>query len=68
MIDKKYQGQGLGKEALQRAIRRMRNEGFTEVNIGWDPDNTVAEHLYLSQGFEPTGIAEWGEKTAKLTL
>ncbi|MCO5222011.1 MAG: GNAT family N-acetyltransferase [Thermomicrobiales bacterium] len=27
MIDKKYQGQGLGREALQRLIRRMRDEG-----------------------------------------
>jgi diamine N-acetyltransferase len=66
MIDKKYQGQGLGKEALQRVIRRMRDEGYTEVNIGWDPANEIAERLYLSQGFEPTGMAEWGEKTARL--
>ena len=68
MIDKKYQGQGLGREALQRLIRRMRDEGFTEVNVGWDPDNDVAGRLYLKHGFEPTGIAEWGEKTARLTL
>lgn len=68
MIDKRYQGQGLGKEALQRVIRRMRAEGYTEVNIGWDPANVVAERLYLSQGFEPTGMAEWGEKTARLVL
>ena len=68
MIDKKFQGQGLGKEALQRVIRRMRDEGYTEVNIGWDPANEVAERLYLSQGFEPTGIAEWGEKTARILL
>jgi diamine N-acetyltransferase len=68
MIDRKYQGQGLGKEALERAIRRMRDEGYTEVNIGWDPENEVAERLYLSHGFEPTGMAEWGEKTARLVL
>lgn len=68
MIDKQYQGQGLGKEALQRVIRRMRDEGYTEINIGWDPENEVAERLYLSHGFEPTGMAEWGEKTARLVL
>lgn len=68
MIDSAYQGQGLGKEALQRVIRRMRDEGYTEVNIGWDPENEVAERLYLSNGFEPTGMAEWGEKTARLDL
>jgi diamine N-acetyltransferase len=68
MIDRKYQGQGLGKEALERVIRRMRDEGYTEVNIGWDPENEVAERLYLKSGFEPTGLAPWGEKTAKLIL
>ena len=68
MIDKKYQGQGLGKEALDRVIRRMRDEGYTEVNIGWDHENEVAERLYLKTGFEPTGIAPWGEKTARLLL
>ena len=46
----------------------MRDEGYTEVNVGWDPENDVAERLYLSQGFEPTGMAEWGEKTARLVL
>lgn len=68
MIDRRYQGQGLGKEALERAIRRMRDEGYTEVNIGWDPENDIAERLYLRAGFEPSGIAPWGEKTAKLKL
>ncbi|MEZ4666053.1 MAG: GNAT family N-acetyltransferase [Thermomicrobiales bacterium] len=63
MIDKRYQGQGLGKEALQRVIRRMRDEGYTEVDVGWHPENSVAERLYLNQGFEPTGIADWGENS-----
>lgn len=68
MVDRRYQGQGLGKEALERVIRRMRDEGYTEVNIGWDPENEVAERLYLRFGFEPTGMALWGEKTARLAL
>jgi diamine N-acetyltransferase len=68
MIDKKYQGQGLGKQALERVLRKLRDEGYPEVNIGWDPENDVAERLYLNAGFEPTGIAPWGEKTAKLKL
>ncbi len=68
MIDKRFQGQGLGREALHRVIQRMRDEGYSEINIGWDPENQVAEQLYLREGFEPTGIAEWGEKTARLVL
>jgi diamine N-acetyltransferase len=68
MIDRKYQGQGLGKEAMERLIRRMRDEGYDEISVGYDPENTVAERLYLSFGFQPTGMAEWGEKTARLEL
>lgn len=68
MIDRNYQGQGLGKEALERVIRRMRDEGYTDVNIGWDPENEIAERLYLKAGFESTGMAPWGEKTARLRL
>ncbi|MCC6675387.1 MAG: GNAT family N-acetyltransferase, partial [Thermomicrobiales bacterium] len=60
--------QGLGKEALERVIRRMRDEGYTDVNIGWDPENEIAERLYLKAGFESTGMAPWGEKTARLRL
>ena len=68
MIDKNYQGQGLGKEALQRVIRKMRDEGYTEVNVGWDAENEIAERLYLKAGFTPSGFAPWGEKTARLQL
>lgn len=68
MIDKHYQGQGLGRETLARIIRKMRDEGYTEVSVGWDPENEVAERLYLKAGFEPTGMAAWGEKTATLKL
>jgi diamine N-acetyltransferase len=68
MIDRRYQGQGLGKQALESLIRRMRDEGYSEISVGYDPENFVAERLYLNHGFEPTGMAEWGERTARLIL
>ena len=68
MIDRRYQGQGLGKQAMERLIRLLRAEGYTEVNVGYSPENEIAERLYLKFGFEPTGMAEWGEKTARLRL
>ncbi len=68
MIDKKYQGQGLGKQAMELLIRRMRDEGYAEISVGYEPENSVAERLYAKFGFQPTGMAEWGEKTARLIL
>lgn len=68
MIDKTYQGQGLGTQAMESLIRRMRDEGYNEISVGYDPANHIAERLYAKFGFQPTGMAEWGEKTAKLKL
>ena len=68
MIDKKYQGQGLGNQAMESLIRRMRDEGYDEISVGYDPENVVAERLYAKFGFQPTGMVEWGEKTARLYL
>jgi diamine N-acetyltransferase len=68
MIDKTYQGQGLGTQAMESLIRRMRDEGYNEISVGYDPANHVAERLYAKFGFQPTGMAEWGEKTARLLL
>ena len=68
MIDKTYQGQGLGTQAMESLIRRMRDEGYNEISVGYDPENHVAERLYAKFGFRPTGMAEWGEKTAQLLL
>jgi diamine N-acetyltransferase len=68
MIDKKYQGQGLGKQAMELLIRRMRDEGYVEISVGYDLENVIAERLYAKFGFQPTGMAEWGEKTARLYL
>jgi len=60
MIDKKYQGKGFGRAAIQCAIDWLKNihnakKIFTSVH----KDNKVAINLYKSFGFEFTsGIAE----------
>jgi diamine N-acetyltransferase len=69
MIDHRYQGRGLGRAALTRLIDLLRRtSGCACLNVGYDPANVVAERLYLSAGFEETGMASWGERTARLTF
>lgn len=69
MVDHRYQGRGLGRAALARFVDLLRRTpGCTAINVGYDPANAVAERLYLSAGFEKTGVAPWGEMTARLTL
>lgn len=66
MIDRRYQGRGYGAAALRVLIAQLqRIPGCAELNVGYDPHNHAAERLYLRLGFEKTGIAPWGELTAR---
>jgi diamine N-acetyltransferase len=69
MIDRRYQRRGLGRAGLARLIDLLgRTPGCTGLNVGYDPKNLVAERLYLNAGFVRTGLAPWGELTARHSL
>ena len=54
MIDKKYQGQGFGKEALRLAIEFIKTfpAGKSEACwLSYKPENESARNLYLKAGF-----------------
>jgi diamine N-acetyltransferase len=67
MIDERYQGQGYGTAALEALLGLLKQlPGCTELNVGYDQANLAAERLYLKRGFEKTGVAPWGELTARV--
>jgi diamine N-acetyltransferase len=69
MIDRRFQGQGLGKAALQALIAHLRSlPDCDSVTVGYQPENLVAERLYLGFGFEKGDPAPWGESTARLKI
>ena len=39
------------------SLKAVRDEGYDEISVGYNPENVVAERLYLKFGFEPTGMA-----------
>jgi len=62
MIDKRYQGKGYGRKALQLAITYLKEEySVNEIFLSFVPENSVAESLYSSVGFERTGEIDDGE-------
>ena len=63
MIDEKHQGKGYGKAATLRVIERMKQiEDCRAIFLSFVPENTGAERLYQSVGFERTGeTSEDGE-------
>jgi ribosomal protein S18 acetylase RimI-like enzyme len=51
VIDPKYQGRGLGREALRRVCEEMFDEGAESVHLEVEVDNDRALGLYTSLGF-----------------
>ena len=71
MIDKRYQGRGYGREAMQLALDFIRTWpcGQAEYcSLSYEPENEVAAKLYRSFGFEETGDVDGGEVVALLKL
>ena len=62
-IDCSYQGQGYGRQALQRLIEFVREQhpSCCMLRLTVHPDNVAAQRLYASAGFQPTGTQRDGE-------
>ena len=57
MIDKKYQGKGLGKQTMDAVMSLIRTFPFGEAQKVWlsyEPENTRARDIYLKYGFAET--------------
>lgn len=62
MIDEKFQGRGFGKAATLAVIEKLKlTEDCNELYLSFVPENTNAERLYKSVGFERTGEISEGE-------
>ena len=71
MIDKRYQGNGYGKQGMLKILEHIKTfpHGKTEIAVlSYEPENTVAKSLYESLGFVETGEIDNGELVAKLIL
>lgn len=73
MIDKRYQGKGYAKEAMQLALDFIRTFPCGKAEYCWlsyDIENTAARNLYKSFNFEevPSAYIEGGEMPAVLKL
>ena len=55
MIDERYQGRGLGKEAMKLIIAYFKENGATNIRLSTKESNVNAINLYKSFGFKPNG-------------
>lgn len=67
LIDHRYQNKGYGRKALELGLAYVK-EKFDPPDIytGVAPGNTVAKKLYISAGFEDTGLIECGMEEMRL--
>ncbi|UOB81823.1 GNAT family N-acetyltransferase (plasmid) [Bacillus sp. ZJS3] len=71
MIDKKFQGKGIGKQAIHLVIdeiRRNNNANISIIMIGYAPENLTAKFVYKKAGFIEIELSSWGEQLAKYSL
>ncbi|WP_019588585.1 GNAT family N-acetyltransferase [Deinococcus apachensis] len=66
MIDEAHQGRGYARAAMRQVIARVRAKGAGQLALGYKPENTAAEGLYLSLGFQKSGEVIGGEVIARL--
>jgi len=51
VIDEAFQGQGIGRQALEQIETLLRSSGLRALHLEVEEDNTAARHLYESRGF-----------------
>ena len=69
MIDEKYQNMGYGKEAMRVILAYIKeNPAFKSIFLSYEPENHIADKLYRSFGFLPTGEIDDGEIVMELKL
>ncbi len=69
MVDENYQGQGIGRTALQLVIDHVRSKGgFKLLEVSYVPGEGSPEGLYLRAGFRHTGRQDEDELVLELPL
>jgi len=69
MIDREFQGRGVGSTALVQVIAHARSKGlFSSLLVSYVPGPGCPERFYLRAGFQHTGRVDGGEVVLELPL
>lgn len=69
MIGHQYQGKGYGRAVMEMLLERLKSvPGYAAILISFVPENTAAQRLYSSLGFQDTGEIDDGEIVYRLPL
>lgn len=68
MLDKSFQGKGVGKKVLTVLLTKFKSLGKKEVYTSITPENKISMSFFESFGFKRTGELDFDELVYKLTL
>lgn len=68
MIDRRFQGKGYGRLALEQIIAYFRENGADHIKLSTKPENRNAISLYRKFGFQETGERNGEEAVFSLKL
>lgn len=69
MVDARFQGQGIGREALEQVVSHAQSkEVFSSLLVSYVPGPGSPENFYRKFGFLPTGEIEDGEIVLELSF
>ena len=62
MVDKEYQQQGIGRQAMALALAEIKQDAdINQIEICYNPGNPVAKNFYASFGFVEQGLDDDNE-------
>ena len=68
MVDKTFQGKGIGKVATTLMLSEMAKlPNAKKIIVGYHPENLEAQHLYTSLGFMDEGV-RFGKEMAVIKI
>ena len=69
MVDRRYQGRGIGKKAMELLLDEIKSSGNARnVAICYAKANSAAKALYAGLGFREVGMNSEGEIVAELEV
>ena len=68
MVDARYQGRGIGREAMRQTIAEAKAQKVTTLWTSYLEGEDSPSGFYSKLGFAPTGEIEAGEVLAKITI
>ena len=68
MMNKEFQGKGLGTEIIKECFETLKKEGYHYVRLGFAKGNPQSEAFWLKNGFERTGVEDVQEQYTVVVL